>query len=101
MSRLNLVRAVSLLLLASQYNKSSSETRIITHKPALNISATVMADIPTLLLISSFSAFAYYLARLSAEIEFVLHHQHSQLFVGLSDRITGLPGMNHLNDYSN
>ena len=42
-----------------------------------------MADIPTLLLISAFSAFAYYLARLSSEIEIVLHRQHSQAFFGM------------------
>lgn len=69
----NVVRALSLLLLAIQYNKSESATTVVTHEPVLNVSSTIMADIPTLLLISAFSAFAYYLARLSSEIEIVLH----------------------------
>ena len=80
-----------MLLLAVQANQSESEMRTDPDMPALNVSSTIMADIPTLLLISSFSAFAYYLSRLSAEIEIVLHHQHSQAFFGIPERITGLP----------
>ena len=86
-----LARAVSMLLLAIQANQSESEMRMDPNTPALNVSSAIMADIPTLLLISSFSAFAYYLSRLSAEIEVVLHHQHSQAFLGIPERITGLP----------
>ena len=63
-----------MLLLAIQYHYSCSESNVITDKPGLNVATTIMADIPTLLLISSFSAFAYYLSKLSSEIETVLHH---------------------------
>ena len=83
-----------MLLLARQCSKSEKTTAIITHEPALNVSASIMADVPTLLLISAFSVFAYYLARLSSEIEVVLHHQHSQVFLGARDRMTGLPNVN-------
>ena len=78
-----------MMLLSIQYNKSENDLRVIQGMPKLNIATTMMADIPTLLLISAFSAFAYYLSRLSAEIEVVLHHQHNQAFFGIPERITG------------
>ena len=84
--------------LAAQFRHMYSGSKVSTERPALNVWTTIMADIPTLLLISSFSAFAYYLSKLSTEIEIAVRHQHSaytQAFFGIHERITGLPGVAH------
>lgn len=40
---------------------------------SLNLVLRLMLDFPTLLLISVFSAFSYYLSRLNLEVETLLH----------------------------
>ena len=82
--------------LAIQYRHSYSDSAVTKANPVLNVWSTIMADIPTLLLISSFSAFAYYLSKLSSQIELAVRYQHSgpsQAFFGIHERITGLPGV--------
>ena len=39
----------------------------------LNVVIRLFLDLPTLILISVFSAFSYYLSRLNMEIEMILH----------------------------
>ena len=50
-----------------------------------------MVDLPTLFLISSFSVFAYYLSKLTIEIESVVRNQHNQTFFGIQERINHHP----------
>ena len=40
---------------------------------SLNLFIRLLLDLPTLILISVFSAFAYYLSRLNMEVETILH----------------------------
>lgn len=39
----------------------------------LNLAIRLLLDLPTLILISVFSAFSYYLSRLNQEVETILH----------------------------
>ena len=58
---------------------------------ALNVASQLMVDLPTLFIISSFSVFAYYLSKLTIEIESVMRNQHTQTFFGIQERISPHP----------
>ena len=51
----------------SAFNKDTEDDQ------ALNVTIRLSLDLPTLLLISVFSAFSYYLSRLNLEVETILH----------------------------
>ena len=65
-----IVRAFCLVFMTFKYSELN-ETSM--DDCSLNLAIRLLLDLPTLLLIAVFSAFAYYLSRLNQEVETILH----------------------------
>ena len=64
------VRVICLVLMSIKFSDLNSDP---TNDKPLNMFIRLLLDLPTLILISVFSAFAYYLSRLNLEVETILH----------------------------
>ena len=64
------LRTLCLLFMTFKFSKLNQDTE---NDAPLNVVIRLFLDLPTLILISVFSAFSYYLSRLNMEIEMILH----------------------------
>ena len=64
------MRTICLLFMTFKFSKLNQDTE---NDAPLNVVIRLFLDLPTLILISVFSAFSYYLSRLNMEIEMILH----------------------------
>lgn len=65
-----IVRTVCLIALSLKYSDFNQDKK---DDAGLNVVIHLLMDLPTLILISVFSAFAYYLSKLNMEIETIWH----------------------------
>lgn len=65
-----LLRAICLMSMTFKYSELN-KTNLDDN--SLNLAIRLLLDLPTLVLISVFSAFSYYLSRLNQEVETILH----------------------------
>lgn len=64
------MRAICLMSMTFKYSELN-KTNLDDN--SLNLAIRLLLDLPTLVLISVFSAFSYYLSRLNQEVETILH----------------------------